>query len=59
MAAKLLAMNVYDRLVSWIVDFLAVQRTQSVRYQTAVSSSRSISAGSPQGTVLSPVLFTL
>ena len=29
-------MNVCDRLVLWIVDFL-VQRTQSVRYQTAVS----------------------
>ena len=57
MAAKLLAMNVCDRLVLWIVDFL-VLCTQSVRYQTAVSSSRSISAGSPQGTVLSPVLFT-
>ena len=59
MAAKLLAMNVCDtdRLVLWILDIL-VQRTQSVRYQTAVSSSRSISAGSPQGTVLSPVLFT-
>ena len=36
MAAKLLAMNVCERLVVWIVGFL-VQLTQSVRYQTAVS----------------------
>ena len=44
MAAKLLVMNVCDRLVLWIVNFL-VQRTHSVRYETAVSSPRSISAG--------------
>ena len=46
MAAKLLAINVCDRLVLWIVDFLVQRSTRSVRYQTAVSSSRSISAGS-------------
>ena len=50
MAAKLLAaMNVCDIR---IVDFLA-QRTQSVRFQTSLSSPRSVSAGSPTGTVLS------
>ena len=32
----------------------------TVRHQAALSSSRSISrTGSPQGTVLSPILFTL
>ena len=46
------------RLIPWIVDFL-VNRSQTVRHQAVHSSFRSISTGSPQGTVLSPILFTL
>ena len=46
------------RLILWIVDCF-VSRSQTVRHQAAFSSSRSISTGSPQGTVLSPILFTL
>ena len=58
MASKLLKLNVNPRLILWIVDFL-VNRSQTVRHQASLSSSRSISTGSPQGSVLSPVLFTL
>ena len=58
MAQKLLNLNVSPRLILWITEFL-VNRTQLVHYQSALSSVRSISTGSPQGTVLSPVLFTL
>ena len=36
-----------------------MNRSQSVRYQSAVSVSRSTFTGAPQGTVLSPILFTL
>ena len=58
MASKLLKLDVNPRLILWIVDFL-VNRSQTVRQQAVLSSSRSISTGSPQGTVLSPTLFTL
>jgi hypothetical protein len=58
MALKLLALNVSPRLILWICSFL-VNRSQSVRFQQALSSTQSTSTGSPQGTVLSPVLFTL
>jgi hypothetical protein len=58
MALKLLALDVCPRLILWILSFL-VDRSQSVCFHRALSSSRSTSTGSPQGTVLSPVLFTL
>ena len=58
MALKLLRYDVHPRLILWIVNFL-VNRFQSVRFQNALSSSKTTSTGSPQGTVLSPVLFTL
>ena len=58
MASKLSILDVNPRLILCIVDFL-VNRSQTVRHQAALSSSRSISTGSPQGTVISPVLFTL
>ena len=48
----------HRRPILWIVDFL-VSRSQTVRHQAALSSSRSIFIGSPQGTVLSPIFFTL
>ena len=57
-ASKLLKIDVNPRLILWIVDFV-VNRSQTVRRQAALSSSRSVSTGSPQGTVLSPILFTL
>ena len=58
MALKLLALNVNPHLILWICSFL-LNRSQSVRFQNMLSSSRSTSTGAPQGTVLSPVLFTL
>ena len=58
MASKLLKIDVNRRLILWTVDFLA-NRSQTVRHQDVLSSSRSISTGSPQGTVPSPILFTL
>uniref|UniRef100_A0A3B1JXG3 Reverse transcriptase domain-containing protein n=1 Tax=Astyanax mexicanus TaxID=7994 RepID=A0A3B1JXG3_ASTMX len=55
---KLVKMNVDPHLVSWITDYLTC-RPQYVRltdgtWETVVSST-----GAPQGTVLSPFLFTL
>jgi hypothetical protein len=58
MALKLLSYDVHPKLILWIVSFL-VNRSQSVRFQNALSSTTSTSTGSPQGTVLSPFLFTL
>ena len=58
MASKLLKLDVNPRMILWIVDFV-VNRSQTVRHQPALSSSRTVSTGSPQGTVLSPILFTL
>ena len=58
MASKLLKLDINARLILWIVDFL-VNHSQTVCHQAALLSSRSISTGSPQGTVLSPILFTV
>ena len=58
MASKLSKLDVNPRLILCIVDFL-VNRSQTVFHQAALSSSRSISTGSPQPTVLSPIRFTL
>ena len=58
LSQKLLSLEVNPSIILWISDFLT-NRSQSVLYQQALSSSRSTSTGSPQGTVLSPVLFTL
>ena len=41
------------------IKLLSFNAYQTVRYKAALSSSRSISTGSPQGTVLSPILFTI
>ena len=58
MARKLVDLQVDPKLILWLVDFL-VNRTQQVRYQHAISDSKAISTGAPQGTVLAPVLFIL
>ena len=58
MASKFLKLDVKPRRILWIVEFL-VNRSQTVRHQAVFSSSRSISTGSPQGALLSPILFTL
>ncbi|KAI3371632.1 hypothetical protein L3Q82_024198, partial [Scortum barcoo] len=45
-------------LCNWVLDFLT-DRPQSVRIHDVSSSSITLSTGSPQGCVLSPLLFTL
>ena len=58
LANKLLHFSVEPSLVLWIVRFL-VDRTQNVVFQSSMSSLRRTSTGAPQGTVLSPFLFTM
>ncbi|KAI4887110.1 hypothetical protein NFI96_003146 [Prochilodus magdalenae] len=55
---KLNVMQVDAPLVSWIVDYLT-GRPQYVRLQHCVSDRVVSNTGAPQGTVLSPFLFTL
>ena len=55
---KLLQMGVDAHLVSWIADYLT-ERPQFVRLKDCLSNTVISSTGAPQGTVLSPVLFTL
>ncbi|KAK3550119.1 hypothetical protein QTP86_021055, partial [Hemibagrus guttatus] len=55
---KLFQLNVPDSMCSWITDFLT-DRWQFVRLGTHVSDLQHISTGSPQGCVLSPLLFSL
>ena len=58
LALKLLHLDVNPKLILWIVNFL-LHRSQSVRFQNSLSSQRHTCTGAPQGTVLSPALFTL
>ncbi|TWW59225.1 Transposable element [Takifugu flavidus] len=55
---KLSQLSVPDSLCRWITHFLT-DRRQYVRLGKTVSDSVSISTGSPQGCVLSPLLFSL
>uniref|UniRef100_A0A3B3C2V1 Reverse transcriptase domain-containing protein n=1 Tax=Oryzias melastigma TaxID=30732 RepID=A0A3B3C2V1_ORYME len=55
---KLIKMAVPPPLVSWIMNYLT-NRLQYVRMGGLVSSTLSCSVGAPQGTVLSPLLFSL
>ncbi|KAI4899250.1 hypothetical protein NFI96_000608 [Prochilodus magdalenae] len=55
---KLNVLQVDAPLVSWIVDYLT-GRPQYVRLQHCVSDRVVSNTGAPQGTVLSPFLFTL
>ena len=55
---KLTSMAVDPYLVSWITDYLT-DRPQYVRMGDCLSSMVTSSTGAPQGTVLSPILFTL
>ncbi|KAI4899536.1 hypothetical protein NFI96_002056 [Prochilodus magdalenae] len=55
---KLMKMEVDMHLVTWITDYLT-GRPQHVRIKDCSSDTVISSTGAPQGTVLSPVLFTL
>ncbi|XP_058501411.1 protein FAM169B-like [Solea solea] len=55
---KLGPLGLNTPLCNWLLDFLT-DRTQSVRVGNNTSSVISLSTGSPQGCVLSPLLFTL
>ncbi|KAK3571270.1 hypothetical protein QTP86_005911 [Hemibagrus guttatus] len=55
---KFFQLNVPDSMCSWITDFLT-DRRQFMRLGTHVSDLQHISTGSPQGCVLSPLLFSL
>ncbi|KAI4884278.1 hypothetical protein NFI96_003576 [Prochilodus magdalenae] len=54
---KLMKMEVDMHLVTWITDYLT-GRPQHVRFRDCSSDMVISSTGAPQGTVLSPVLFT-
>lgn len=58
MGQKLLQMDVNPHLIIWILSFLS-DRCQRVRVNGHLSTSRSLSTGAPQGSVISPVLYTL
>src|SRR4029434_4191131 len=55
---KLYQLSVPDSTCRWITDFLS-DRRQHVKMVKYVSESRTISTGSPQGCILSPLLFSL
>ncbi len=59
---KLLKVNVNKHLCAWIMEFLT-DRPQFVRFMvnsnTYFSSNKVINVGSPQGTCISPALFTI
>lgn len=55
---KLLSLNFPPSTCAWIKDFLS-NRSQQVRLGHHLSSSLTLSTGSPQGCVLSPLLYTL
>ena len=55
---KLLLMGAGGSTVSWITDYLT-DRPQFVRLGSVLSDVVMSGVGAPQGTVLSPFLFTL
>ncbi|XP_077578764.1 uncharacterized protein LOC144200462 [Stigmatopora nigra] len=55
---KLEVAGIRNHLAAWIIDFLT-NRPQYVRLQDCTSDVVTCSTGAPQGTVLSPLLFSL
>ncbi|KAI4873818.1 hypothetical protein NFI96_001419 [Prochilodus magdalenae] len=58
LAGKLLTLGLTPTLCNWVLNFLT-DRPQSVRIGSRTSSTRTVSTGTPQGCVLSPLLYTL
>ncbi|KAI4898937.1 hypothetical protein NFI96_007064 [Prochilodus magdalenae] len=54
----LLTLGLTPGLCNWALNFLT-DRPQSVRIGSRTSSTRTVSTGTPQGCVLSPLLYTL
>ncbi|KAK3575391.1 hypothetical protein QTP86_025793, partial [Hemibagrus guttatus] len=55
---KLSLLDTNTSLCYWILDFLT-GRPQSVRIENSISSTTTLNTGTPQGCLLSPLLFTL
>ena len=55
---KLRLLEVDTGTCNWVLDFLT-QRQQTVRVGSKTSRTIAVSTGSPQGCVLSPLLFSL
>uniref|UniRef100_A0A3B1IGH8 Reverse transcriptase domain-containing protein n=1 Tax=Astyanax mexicanus TaxID=7994 RepID=A0A3B1IGH8_ASTMX len=55
---KLSSLGLNTPLCNWILDFLT-GRPQSVRFGGSTSSTITLNTGAPQGSVLSPLVFTL
>ena len=53
---KLRQHGIAGPLLKWISDYLS-DRTQQVTVKSCVSSTMSVNAGVPQGSVLGPLLF--
>ena len=58
MANKLLNMHVNENTILWILDYLT-NRPQFVKLSNHMSSIMITNTGAPQGTVLSPFLFSV
>ena len=55
---KMIQLKIPPQIISWIFDFLQ-NRTFSVKINEIFSSKYPITAGVPQGAVLSPILFSI
>lgn len=55
---RLISIGVNGYLVLWIKDLL-LSRTQRVQYNGQLSDVCTVNMGAPQGSVISPVLFSL
>ncbi|KAK3510666.1 hypothetical protein QTP70_012822 [Hemibagrus guttatus] len=55
---KLFALGLHPTLCDWLLDFLT-GRPQSVRIENRTSATITTNIGTPQGCVLSPILYTL
>ena len=58
LANKLLLLGLTPSMCNWVLDFLT-HRPQTVKIHGTSSSSIILNTGSPQGCVLSPLLYTL